>query len=68
MHFWQAQYQKAETAISATLKEIRRLPVGAERWKLTAAAEVLYGLALRAQNRSDQATDAFARVLRLVPK
>ena len=68
MYFWQAQYQKAEAAISATLKEIRRLPVGAERWKLTAAAEVLYGLALRAQNRSDQATEAFERILRLAPK
>lgn len=68
MQFWHAQYQKAEAAISATLQEIRRLPAGPERWKLTATAEVLYGLTLRALSRSDQSVEAFRRVLRLAPK
>lgn len=68
MQFWHAKYQKAEASVSAALQEIRRLPVGPERWKLTATAEVLYGLTLRALSRSDQSVEAFRRVLRLAPK
>ncbi len=63
--YYQAQYEKAEQNLESTLKEIRRLPVGSERWNLTASGELLKALIYRNTRREKLADEAFRKVLRL---
>ncbi len=65
--YYQAQYEKAETQLEQTLREISRLPVGTERWSLTTSGELLRALIYRNTRREKPADEAFRRVLRLDP-
>ena len=65
--FYSSQYDKALEGARSAQHELERMPPSVKPWKLTAQARVLEGLVLKAQNKKQEATDAFRRVLRIEP-
>lgn len=63
--FYEARYAKAAQALDEMLRQLARLPVGEERWKLYVDAQLLQALNHRALGRVKESDDAFRNVLRL---
>lgn len=67
--FYEGQYARATQTLDDALKEISRLPLGEERWKLYVSAQLLHGLNYRSIGRAKEAESdaAFRKVLRIEP-
>lgn len=65
--FYNLQYLKADQQVEDALREIERLPPGAERWNLNVAARLLRGVILLGAKQNARAEESFRRVLALDP-
>jgi PEGA domain len=63
--FYEARYAKAAQAIDEVLRQVARLPVGEDRWKLYVDASLLQALNHRSLGKVKESDDSFRNVLRL---
>lgn len=63
--FYEAHHAKAAQGVDEALRQVARLPAGAERWKLYVDAWLLQAMIARAQGKLKESDDAFRAVLRL---
>ncbi|MCY1040857.1 PEGA domain-containing protein [Corallococcus sp. bb12-1] len=66
--FYEGRNGKATQLLDDALRDIKRLPAGEERWKLSVHAQLLHGINHRALGKLKDSDAAFLQVLRLQPK